>query len=147
MLVNRSKNQSGPAVMSIYFRQASSSDPAGSPVIAALQNTLPLAQQPHSSTENEFPAPEPAEDETVVKIDMKHVKSDAILTEFLAKTGATPVKPTPDEEVEMRQVEEREERGTFDRAIMKKWLDEKRHKERMHQLALKEAEAIKASNS
>ncbi|KAI0865549.1 CI-B8 domain-containing protein [Xylaria cubensis] len=145
VLVNRSDNQAGPATMSIYFRQASaSSDPAST--TEAVRNMLPLAQQPHSSTTNEHPAPPPEEGERVVTIDMKNVRSDAILSEFLAKTGATLVHPSPDELVEMRQVEERVERATVDRAIVKKYLDDKRHEERMLAVAKQEAEAIKAAN-
>ncbi|KAI0532226.1 mitochondrial ribosomal protein L51 [Xylaria digitata] len=145
MLVNRSEDQSSPATMSIYFRQTSSpSDPAST--VEAVRNMLPLAQQPHSSITNEHPAPPPEENERVVTIDMKNVHSDAILTEFLAKTGATVVHPTPDEQVEMRQVEERAERGAIDRTIVKKFIDDKRREERMLALAKQEAEAIKAAN-
>ncbi|KAI0439196.1 CI-B8 domain-containing protein [Xylaria telfairii] len=143
MLVNRSTNQAGPATMSIYFRQTSS-DPVST--AEAVRNMLPLAQQPHSSTTNEHPAPPPAEGERVVTIDMKNVHSDAILSDFLAKTGATLIHPTPDEQVEMRQVEERAERGAIDRAIVKKFIDDKRHEERILAVAKQEAEAIKAAN-
>ncbi|CAJ2511007.1 Uu.00g066320.m01.CDS01 [Anthostomella pinea] len=157
MLVNRSDQQAGPATMSIYFRQTSldptspsssstSSSTSPSSVAAAARNMLPLAQQPKSSTENEHPAPPPEAGERVVTIDMKNVHSDAIFSEFMAKTGATPVHPSPDEEVEMRQVEEREERATVDRAIVKKYIDDKRREERMLALARHEAEAIKLAN-
>ncbi|KAI0485571.1 CI-B8 domain-containing protein [Xylaria cf. heliscus] len=139
VLVNRSTDQAGPATLSIYFRQAS--DPAPS-----ARNMLPLAQQPHSSITNEHPAPPPAEGETIVTIDMKNVHSDTILSEFVAKTGATLVHPTAVEENEMRQIEERTERGAVDRAIVKKFLDEKRREERSTALAMQEAEAIKAAN-
>ncbi|KAI1753748.1 CI-B8 domain-containing protein [Xylaria castorea] len=145
LLINRSDNQAGPATMSIYFRQASeSSDPVST--TEAVRNMLPLAQQPHSSTTNEHPAPPPEEGERVVTIDMKNVHSDIILSEFMAKTGATLVHPTPNEEVEMRQVEERVERGAVDRAIVKRFIDDKRREERILAVAKQEAEAIKAAN-
>ncbi|KAI0512844.1 mitochondrial ribosomal protein L51 [Xylaria bambusicola] len=145
MLVNRSENQAGPATMSIYFRQnSSSSDPISTTEL--VRNMLPLAQQPHSSIENEHPAPPPEEGERVVTIDMKNVHSDVILSEFLEKTNATVIHPTPDELVEMKQVEERKERGAIDRAIVKKYIDDKRSEERMLSLAKQEAEAIKAAN-
>ncbi|KAI0389201.1 CI-B8 domain-containing protein [Xylariaceae sp. FL0594] len=159
MIVNRSKNQAGPATMSIYFKNPSSTSPSTTTTtstttkpsafshIAALQNTLPLAQQPQSSVENEFPAPEPAADETVVRIDMKHVKSTAILDEFLAKTGANPVKPSKEDEAEMLQVEDRLDRAALDRAIVRQWLDKKREDERVRNLAKAEADAIKAANA
>lgn len=105
----------------------------------------PLAQQPHSSIKNEHPAPAPDEGERVVTIDMKNVHSDKILSEFLAKTGATVIHPSPDEQAEMRQIEERKEHAAVDRAIVKKYIDEKRQAERMLAIAKQEAEAIKAA--
>ncbi|KAI0202991.1 CI-B8 domain-containing protein [Astrocystis sublimbata] len=151
MLVNRRDEIGGPATMSIYFRQATisgSSSPSDSALSMAevVRNMLPLAQQPHSSVKNEHPAPPPSEGERIVEIDMKNVHSDAILTEFLAKTGASPVQPTPSEQAEMRQVEDRREVGAIDRALVKKYIDDKRREERMLALAKKEAEAIKAAN-
>lgn len=137
MLVNRHTTQAGPAIMSIYFRQSAA---------PASKNPLPLAQQPHSSTTNETPAPEPEEGERVVTIEMKNQHSDVILAEFLHKTGATLVHPTADEKSEMVQVEELVERGAVDRSIMKKWLDAKRAEERMLARAKEEAEAIKLAN-
>ncbi|KAI1780506.1 CI-B8 domain-containing protein [Hypoxylon cercidicola] len=145
MLVNRTSDQSAPAKMSIYFRQASLASDKPTALASKLR-MLPLAQQPHSSTENEHPAPEPEEGERVVTIDMKHVHSDEILTQFIAKTGAAPVHPTPDELMEMRQLEELAERADVDRAIRKKYLDDVRREERMRALARQEAEAIKMAN-
>ncbi|EMR66447.1 putative 50s ribosomal protein mrp49 protein [Eutypa lata UCREL1] len=154
MLVNRSENQAGPATMSIYFRQsaavaaaagAAATTQGGKTTTAAMMAT-PLAQQPHSSTTGECPAPAPGEGERVVTIDMKNRHSDAILEEFMEKTGATVMAPTPDEEVEMRQVEELTERAVFDRAIMKKYIDDKRREERMLAQARQEAEAIRLAN-
>ncbi|KAH7040090.1 CI-B8 domain-containing protein [Microdochium trichocladiopsis] len=164
MIVNRSAKQDGPATMSIYFRQptataeennssssstaTSSSGTTATPKKTILTglSTLPLAQQPRSSVTGEFPAPAPSEGEHVVTIDMKNVHSDRILEEFLAKTGARLVRPTADEEVEMRQVQERVERGNADRIIVKAFEDEKRKKQAMLEKIKKEADAIKASN-
>ncbi|KAI0137407.1 50S ribosomal protein mrp49 [Xylariales sp. AK1849] len=137
MLINRHTNQSAPATMSIYFRQSAA---------PASKNILPLAQQPHSSTTNETPAPAPEEGERVVTIEMKNQHSDTILNEFLQKTGATPVHPTAEERSEMVQVEELKERAAVDRAIMKKFHDNKRREERMLAQARQEAEAIKLAN-
>ncbi|KAI1269431.1 CI-B8 domain-containing protein [Xylariaceae sp. FL1019] len=145
MLVNRSTNNEGPATLSIYFRQSDTDTPRTPSEI--LRTMLPLARQPHSSTENEHPAPPPEEGEHVVTLDMKNVHSDMILSEFLAKTGAVLVTPTPEEQSEMRQVKDRDERGNYDRAIMKKYIDDKRHEERMMAIARQEADAIKAANT
>ena len=154
MLVNRFADQEQPATMSIYFRQTAADDAAAAAAAkggkggaaAAAAMAVPLAQQPHSSTKGECPAPAPAEGERVVTIDMKNVHSDAILDEFLQKTGAVTVHPTPDELVEMRQIEELRERANVDRAIMKKWTDDRRREERMLAQARQEAEAIRLSN-
>ncbi|KAI1800825.1 CI-B8 domain-containing protein [Daldinia bambusicola] len=145
MLVNRTQDQSAPAKMSIYFRQAALTSDTPSALTTKLSQ-LPLAQQPHSSTSNEHPAPEPEEGERVVTIDMKNVHSDQILTEFMSKTGATLVQPTPDELAEMRQIEELEEKAAIDRAVMKKYIDDKKREERMLALARQEADAIKMAN-
>ncbi|KAI1210605.1 CI-B8 domain-containing protein [Annulohypoxylon truncatum] len=145
MLVNRTEDQTAPAKMSIYFRQAAldSNKPS---VLVSKFNTLPLAQQPRSSITNEYPAPEPEEGERVVTIDMKEVHSDAILEEFLAKTGATKVEPTADELAEMAQVERRHREAAFDRSINKKYIDAQKLEERMLAMARQEAEAIKMAN-
>ncbi|KAI0131255.1 CI-B8 domain-containing protein [Daldinia grandis] len=145
MLVNRTSDQSAPAKMSIYFRQAS----LGSDIPSALTtklSELPLARQPQSSTSNAHPAPEPEEGERVVTIDMKNVHSDVILDEFMAKTGATLIHPTPDEQVEMRQMEELGEKAAIDRAIMKKYIDDIKREERILAIARQEADAIKMAN-
>ncbi|KAI2611520.1 CI-B8 domain-containing protein [Hypoxylon fragiforme] len=145
MLVNRTLDQTAPAQMSIYFRQTALLSDTPSALSTKI-SALPLAQQPHSSIMNEHPAPEPEEDERVVKIEMKGLHSDQILADFLSKTGAIVISPTPDELMEMRQVEDRAERGAVDRAIVKKYIDEKRREERMLALARQEAEAIKLAN-
>ncbi|KAI1649589.1 CI-B8 domain-containing protein [Daldinia loculata] len=145
MLVNRTPDQSAPAKMSIYFRQASLDSDTPSALTTKLSE-LPLARQPHSSTSNEHPAPEPEEGERVVTIDMKNVHSDEILNEFMTKTGATLVHPTPDEQVEMRQIEELKEKAAIDRSIMKKHIDDIKREERILAIARQEADAIKMAN-
>ncbi|KAK7921029.1 hypothetical protein PG985_009051 [Apiospora marii] len=77
---------------------------------------------------------------------MKHQHSDAILQEFLQKTGATVLRPSPDEENEMRQAEDLKERAAIDRSIMKKYIDDKRAEERLLARAREEAEAIRLAN-
>ncbi|KAL7624376.1 hypothetical protein AAE478_005940 [Parahypoxylon ruwenzoriense] len=149
ILVNRTSDQSSPAKLSIYFRQTplDDSNPNTPSALTSKLSTLPLGQQPHSSTSGEHPAPEPEEGERVVTIDMKNVHSDAILTEFISKTGATLVHPTITEEAEMRQIEERDEKAAVDRAMGRKWLEDKRREERLLALARQEAEAIRLANA
>lgn len=150
MIINRSSNNAGPATLSIYFRQAAAAAAAPTPAAGSaapkVNHITPLAQQPRSSTTNECPAPPPAEGERVVTIEMKHQHSDAILQEFLAKTGAAVLRPSPDEENEMRQTEDLKERAAIDRSIMKKYIDDKRAEERLLARAREEAEAIRLAN-
>jgi len=149
MIINRSSNNAGPATLSIYFRQAAAAAATPTPAASAGASQFhitPLAQQPRSSTTNESPAPAPAEGERVVTIEMKHQHSDAILQEFLQKTGATVLKPSPDEENEMRQTEDLKDRAAIDRSIMKKFIDEKRAEEKLLARAREEAEAIRLAN-
>ncbi|KAK8086898.1 hypothetical protein PG994_001872 [Apiospora phragmitis] len=147
MIVNRSTNNAGPATLSIYFRQAAAAA-AAAPTTPAGKGThiTPLAQQPHSSTTNECTAPPPEEGERVVTIEMKHQHSDYILAEFLTKTGATVLRPSPDELNEMRQTEDLRERAAIDRSIMKKYIDDKRREENLVARAREEAEAIRLAN-
>lgn len=132
MVVNRSHDQAGPATLSLYFREPG----------ATVQSDSAM---PSSSTEGDAKAPPPAEGEIVVTIDMKHRRSEMILKDFLAKSGAVPVKATLQEESLIRDMQELEERGKVDRERVKKMIDhEKREKALMAQ-AHSEAAAIKAA--
>ncbi|KAG7146189.1 hypothetical protein HYQ46_005020 [Verticillium longisporum] len=83
---------------------------------------------PSSGIDTSKAAP-PAADERVVKIDMKNQRSEEILARFLAETGAQPVLPTPEEQAEMKEVEEMERQGAVDRKKQKATIDE-RNRER-----------------
>ncbi|KAK8094427.1 50S ribosomal protein Mrp49 [Apiospora hydei] len=139
MIINRSSNNAGPATLSIYFRQAAAA-------AAALPH--PPARRPNRirARPTSAPAPPPEEGERVVTIEMKHQHSDAILQEFLQKTGATVLQPSPDELNEMRQTEDLKDRAAIDRSIMKKYIDDKRAEERLLARAREEAEAIRLAN-
>ncbi|KAF3071010.1 putative 50s ribosomal protein mrp49 protein [Daldinia childiae] len=130
MLVNRTSDQSAPAKMSIYFRQAS----LDSNTPSALTTKLTPSTRARGRRER------------VVTIDMKNVHSDEILSEFMTKTGATLIHPTPDEQVEMRQIEELNEKAAIDRSIMKKYIDDVKREERILAIARQEADAIKMAN-
>ncbi len=130
MIVNRTTDQSGPAAMTIYLRK-----PDGAASTAASHLS--------SSTVGQSKAPEPAADEEAIAIDMKHRPSDAILADLLATTGAVPVAPTPQEEEEMREVEERQARGDVDRVVMRRHLEEQRREEARLAQARNEATALR----
>lgn len=119
--------------MSIYFRQGQ------------VDATKPGKYQEPSSTEGLSKAPVPDADEKVVTIEMKNQHSDLILKEFLDKTGAVPVVPTPQEETEMQEVEERKERSAIDREAMRKFITKQKREAAMMAQARNEAAALKAA--
>lgn len=132
MVVNRSENQEGPATLTLYFREPG----------ATLSSDVP---QPSSSADGFSKAPAPAEGERVLMIDMKHRHSEAILKEFLDKSGAVAVKPSPQDEAEMAAVEELEARSKVDEARVKKMNEATRREKQMIAQAHSEAAAIKAA--
>ncbi|KAL2019430.1 hypothetical protein VTK56DRAFT_9635 [Thermocarpiscus australiensis] len=132
MIVNRTNDQEGPATLTLYFREPG----------ATLKSDIP---QPSSSTDGFSKAPEPAEGERVVTIDMKNRRSDAILREFMDKSGAVAVMPTPQDEAEMREAEELEARSAIDRVRIKKMVDAQKREKAMIAQAHSEAAAIKAA--
>ncbi|CRK23715.1 hypothetical protein VD0002_g6269 [Verticillium dahliae] len=118
MIVNRKDSNEGPALLSIYLSDAA----------AAGAEPAVRIQPPSSGIDTSKAAP-PAADERVVKIDMKNQRSEEILARFLAETGAQPVLPTPEEQAEMKEVEEMERQGAVDRKKQKATIDE-RNRER-----------------
>ena len=106
MIVNRTADNSGPATMTLYFRQPSPTSAPSKPINSK--------QQPSSSMEGASPAAAPLEDERTVTIDMKAQRSEEILESFLKHTGAK-VLETPLADVEAMQViEERRLRSEAD---------------------------------
>jgi large subunit ribosomal protein MRP49 len=132
MVVNRIKDQEGPATLTLYFREPG----------ATLSSDVP---QPSSSFGGFSKAPAPAEGERAVTIDMTHRRSEAILKEFMDKSGAVPVKTTPQDEALLRETEEREAQAVIDEARLRKQNEAARREKAMIAAAHSEAAAIKAS--
>ncbi|KAK4156687.1 CI-B8 domain-containing protein [Chaetomidium leptoderma] len=131
MVVNRSNNQEGPATLTLYFREPG----------ATLGSDIP---QPSSSAEGFAKAPAPAEGERALTIDMKNRRSEAILKEFMDKSGAVAVKITAQDEADLREIEEREAMGAIARENTKKMNDAAKREKQMIAQAHSEAAAIKA---
>ncbi|GJD01758.1 50s ribosomal protein mrp49 [Colletotrichum higginsianum] len=128
MVVNRKANVEGTAIMSVYF---STTDAPVDP------STLP---QPSSSAIDNSKAPQPLEGvERVVKIDMKNKHSEEILSHFLAETKAEAILPGPEDENEMKAVEELKAKGEVDRQRNRKIREEEKKEKAM--LARARAEA------
>ncbi|CAK7244775.1 MAG: hypothetical protein STHCBS139747_006321 [Sporothrix thermara] len=107
MIVNRTTDTNGPATLTIYLRKTQGgASSSASPVTPDTQ--------PSSSFIGASKAPEPTPLERTIQIDMKGLHSDAIFKDFLAKTGASAVSPTSQEEADMRDIEERAERSKVD---------------------------------
>lgn len=135
MIVNRGPNQEAAAKMTVYFRDASipiSADVADTPVLSATHG------------HNKAPAPKPWE--KTVEIEMTNVHSERILSEFLTTTGAVPVKPTPQEELDMQEVEARKQKSAMDSEIGRKRREAQLREEAMLAQARSEAAAIKAAD-
>lgn len=117
MIINRTTSGDGPAKMTLYFKKPDAQKPADAPAVRI---------QPNSSGVGSSAAQPPAWDERVVELDIKGKRSDAILDVFMRETSAEPVAPTPEEEEAFAQFEKLDKLADYDRARMKKMLDEER---------------------
>lgn len=132
MVVNRTDNQEGPATLSLYFRESG----------ATLKSDTP---QPSSAADGYSKAPAPAEGERVVTIDMKNRRSEAILKEFMDKSGAVPVTASPQDEADLLQARALEERGAVDRERLRRQNEETKREKAMIAHAQSEAAAIRTA--
>lgn len=118
MIVNRKATNEGAAMMHIYFSKGAPIDPA----------TLP--QNPSSAMDGSK-APEPTENERVVKLDIKDKRSEEILERFIAEAEATPVTPTEEELREMEEVEKLRVKAEKDRVANAKIREEAKKQKAM----------------
>ncbi|KDN65977.1 hypothetical protein CSUB01_00643 [Colletotrichum sublineola] len=128
MIVNRKSNIEGTAIMSVYFSAT------GAPVDPS---TLP--QPPSSAIDNSKAQPPLEGVERVVKIDMKNKHSQQILDQLLAETKAEAILPGPEDEIEMKAVEELRIKSEKDRQANLKIREEEKREKAM--LARARAEA------
>ncbi|KAK1754588.1 CI-B8 domain-containing protein [Echria macrotheca] len=133
MIVNRIADPLGPAILTVYLREG------GGPLAKA------DVSQPSSATDGMSKAPPPANDEKVLVVDMKGLRSDEILKEFLKKTSAVPVETPLEEKMEIQEIEDLRRRGQIDRERNAKMLQEQRREKARLAQAMSEAAAIKAS--
>jgi len=102
MTVNRITDQAGPATMTIFYAPPlESSSPTASPAgsSSTSTSTTPSIHTPFDRTET---------------INMKHRNESEILSLLMDLTKAIPVKATPEEEQELRQLEEENKRSELD---------------------------------
>lgn len=159
MVVNRTREQHGPATLSIYVRtptDGSSAKPTAAAAAAAGGQTqggsggakVPAATDPwsniKSSSEGKARAPEPAEGEAVVTINMKNVRSEDILKQFLERTGARQLEPTPEDQEELARLAELQERAVYDRDVQRRYREKIQSEKKLLEKARQEADALKA---
>ncbi|KAM7206254.1 Mitochondrial ribosomal protein L51 / S25 / CI-B8 domain containing protein [Rhypophila sp. PSN 637] len=135
MIVNRGPNQESPAMMTLYFRDTSV------PIPPNVVDT-PILSATHGH--NKAPPPKPWE--TAVTIEMTNVRSDRILQEFVEKTGAVPVVPTEQEQMDMLEVEARNQKSALDSEIGRKRREAQLREEAMLAQARSEAAALKTAD-
>ncbi|KAK4655941.1 hypothetical protein QC762_306870 [Podospora pseudocomata] len=131
MIVNRTTDVTGPAVLSVYFREPGS--------------ILQELQTPSSSFHGFAKAPQPAEGERVLTIDMKNLPSEKILDELISKSGAVPVRPTLQDEADLAELRDLERTGEIDRERVKRKTDAEKREKRLIAQAQSEAAAIRAA--
>jgi large subunit ribosomal protein MRP49 len=144
MIVNRHSDNAIPPTMTIYLRDednhARYDDSTAGPDKA---NTSTLS----SAWDGSAKAPLPAEDERTVTIEMRNQHSSVILKEFMEKTRAVPVFPTPQEQTELDEIEDLRQRGEVDRERLRKLREAQKREEALMNQARSEAAAFKASTA
>lgn len=149
MIVNRTHDQTGPAMLSIYMSGEAPQQPAQieGPTGAAPKSavvTTDAWRNIASSSTGTATAPPPAEGETVVTINMKHVRSAEIVKQFLQKTGATEVEPSPEDQEEMARLKELRQRAVVDKEVQRRYREKLKSEKRLLERARQEADALKA---
>ncbi|KAL8797218.1 MAG: hypothetical protein Q9195_000685 [Heterodermia aff. obscurata] len=104
MTVDRSQNNTGPATLSIFFAPSAntSSASATSSPASTSSTTASKATSDHTPFER------------VQTVDMKHRHEEEILEQLMQITKAVKVDPNPEEELEMRQLEDQRARSQKD---------------------------------
>ncbi|KUI67653.1 54S ribosomal protein MRP49, mitochondrial [Cytospora mali] len=152
MIVNRTHDQHGPATLSIYVRTPDAEKKpaqipeggAGAGAGAAKNAPADPWSSITSSTEGKARAPEPSEGETVVTINMKNVRSEEILKQFMERTGARQLEPTAEDREEMARQAELQERAVYDREVQRRYREKIQTEKKMLEKARQEADALKA---
>ncbi|TKA32952.1 hypothetical protein B0A50_01178 [Salinomyces thailandicus] len=106
MTIDRTAESTDAAIMSIHFAPSESSPQTSD---SATSSPAPVQSTTGSTTPSAH-----APTERVQTIDMKHRTDSEILQEVIRLTKAFPVEPTPEEQEEMRLLEEQRVRSTRD---------------------------------
>ncbi|KAL2828977.1 CI-B8 domain-containing protein [Aspergillus cavernicola] len=124
--VQQTKDQEGPAALTIYFAEKISNAAS----LTAAQATDKLA-------------PKPSETEKTATVDLKNLDYKDIWTSVKMITGAQEVPATAEEEKQLQEVEQLRQRSIQDRARVAGIRQAKKDQERMLQEARGEVEKLK----
>lgn len=111
MTLDRTANQEGPALMTVYFDD----------------NTQP--QTPTALPGSAQIEPKTSNQQRVVTINMKHRHESEILSQLLALTNAVPVEPTPEEAQQLEELAAHQELSAKDSARHRVYNEEKKREE------------------
>ena len=104
MTVDRSEDNTGPATLSIFF--ATTTNTSSASAISSQASTSSTTASKATTDHTPF--------ERVESINMKHMHEEEILEQMMQITKAVKVDPSPDEDLEMRQLEDQRTRSQRD---------------------------------
>jgi len=142
MIVNRHNDNTIAPTLTIYLRDEDSHaryDDSTAGPDKAPTSTL------SSAWDGSAKAPLPADNERTVTIEMRNQHSSVILKEFMEKTRAVPVFPTPREQAELDDIEALRRKGEVDRETVRKMREAQKREQALMNQAKSEAAAFKAS--
>ncbi|KAF2847147.1 hypothetical protein T440DRAFT_471251 [Plenodomus tracheiphilus IPT5] len=133
--VNRHSDPSGPSLLHIYTHTKTqpTSSTTASPVAQQSANTPP------SATPNARNTMVPDTTPPTYTLNIRDQQEGEILEAFVKTLECEEVKPSPEEEQQMRDLKEQEERSEQDRVLMRETLLKERREAEMLKLARGEA--------
>jgi large subunit ribosomal protein MRP49 len=132
MTVNRTNNQTGPALLTVHFTSPESA--------ATIKPEISSTADKQTST-GPVPKAGPPTERTEV-INMKHRLDSEILDQLLKLTKAKVVRPTAEEQRQMQEIEEQNAKSERDAAMMAEVNARKKMEEDMLTQARGEVEAM-----
>ena len=123
MTVNRTRDQEGPATLTVFFAPPSRS------------SSTTASSAPSSSTEPSTAPSVNAPTKRIETIDMKHKHESEILSRLLELTKGIPYEASPDELAELRDVDDEKRRSERDREAQARLNEVKRQEKALLDLA------------
>ena len=111
MTVDRSHDQAGPAILSVFFAMAAN----------ARSHLATASPAPTSSTSGDKPPSDRVPWDRVEAIDMKHKEEEEILQRLMEITKAKAVIASAEEEAELRELEEQQRKSERDREAVREY--------------------------